>query len=265
VLRDVTYIPCAVDKPLPRRESVCHRLLGGEGLGGDQEKGPVRLQPVERLGDLCAVDVGDEMDGGAFREGTEALRDHDGAEVRSPDADVDNVGDFFARVTFPLPRDDIQGKAFHLFQNFVHLGHHVLPVYVNRGIVPVSQGDVENGPVFRFVDPVAREHFFDGLFEARLLCELDQEGERIAGDPIFRVVNEDVLETDGVFAESFGFPRKEVFHVEVFDFPEMLVEKFPGLGTRRIDFPEHDRYPPLQDVSNRILHYVRSRNTKNFR
>ena len=47
-------------EPVASRVGVRERLLCGEGLGGDQEQGGFGIQRLERLGDVGAVDVGDE-------------------------------------------------------------------------------------------------------------------------------------------------------------------------------------------------------------
>ena len=59
----------------------------------------------QRLGDMGAVDVGDEVGARAvLAVGLEGFGDHDGAEVGAADADVDEVGDFSCRSSLSTGR-----------------------------------------------------------------------------------------------------------------------------------------------------------------
>ena len=93
------------EEPVPGRVGVGQRFLGGEGLGGDDEERGLGLEDFELLGDVGAIDVGDEMDAQArLAVGLERLGDHDRAEVGTADADVDDIGDRLAGVSLPLRR-----------------------------------------------------------------------------------------------------------------------------------------------------------------
>ena len=53
--------PC--ERPVARRVGVGHRLQRGEGLGGDDEQGLRRVEVADGLGEIGAVDIGDEPEG----------------------------------------------------------------------------------------------------------------------------------------------------------------------------------------------------------
>jgi hypothetical protein len=95
------------EEPVAGRVGVGQRFLRGEGLRGDDEEGGLGRERFQRLGDVGAVDVGDEMGVQALlRVGLERLGDHDRPEVGAADADVDEVGDRLAGVALPFAGAD---------------------------------------------------------------------------------------------------------------------------------------------------------------
>ena len=81
VLRNVLLLG-ALQEPCLCSVGVGDGLGGCEGLGSDEEEGGLGVRLVERLLDVCAVNIGDEVDlEGAVGVGLEGLRDHDGAAV----------------------------------------------------------------------------------------------------------------------------------------------------------------------------------------
>ena len=88
-----------------RRVGVGHRFLRGEGLGGHQEQRGFGVDLLERLDQVGAVDVGDEMDAQAGSAvGLQRLAHHLRAQVRAADADVDDVGDGACRCSPSIRR-----------------------------------------------------------------------------------------------------------------------------------------------------------------
>ena len=111
-------------KPRPGRMGVGHGFQGGERLGGDDEKRRFRVDPLEGLGQMGAVHVGDEM-GRDARHGVvrQGEAHHLRPEVRAADADIDHISNFFARVAGPLAGVDATAKPAHLAEHPVDLGH----------------------------------------------------------------------------------------------------------------------------------------------
>ena len=99
-------------EPLLRRRRIGDGLLRRERLGCDNEEGGLCVQRLQRLGQVGAVDVGDEVDIGAGLVGLQGLGDHEGAEVGAADPDVDHIRDGFARVACPRAGDYLwRGKS----------------------------------------------------------------------------------------------------------------------------------------------------------
>ena len=116
---------------------------------------------------------------------------HHRPEVRAADADVDDVADPLAGVALPLAAADLVGEARHLVEHGVDLGHDVLAVDQDRLAFRGAQGDVQHGAILGDVDLLAAEHRVDPVAQARLLGQLQQEVERLVGDAVLGVVEEE--------------------------------------------------------------------------
>ena len=75
------------------------------------------------------------MDSGSDLEWLESLGDHQGSQIRSTDADVDHIGDGFARVAFPFAWNDI---ISWLYGNYQLLNQFVPPN------VPTTCTEIQN-------------------------------------------------------------------------------------------------------------------------
>ena len=138
VLGDVAVALGGLEEPLLGRVGVGGRLGSGKGLGGDEEERRLRLAGAQDLGDVRAVDVGDEVHGEVtLAIWFEGFRDHHRTpgggvlvscgycvwrpvekgrclQVRTPNA---NVHDGFYRlsaVSGPLPTSHLLRELLHV-------------------------------------------------------------------------------------------------------------------------------------------------------
>ena len=81
--------------------------------------------------------------------GVSALRHHRRTQIRSADADVDDVGDAEAGVAEPLAAADGLGERPHVIERRPHIRHHVAAVYGHRPVGSIAQGDVQDRRVSR--------------------------------------------------------------------------------------------------------------------
>src|SRR5262249_59869431 len=88
----------------------------------------------------------------------ERLVRHDRPEVRSANADVDDVLDSLAGVAFPRAAADLVGEGRHLVEHGMDLSDHVLAIDDDRCSFRSAQDHVEDGPLFRDVDLLAAKH-----------------------------------------------------------------------------------------------------------
>ena len=88
-----------------------------------------------------------------------------------------------------------------------------------------AQGDVQDGAVFGDVDLVAAEHGVDAGAEAGLLGQLQQQLQRLVGDAVLRVVEE---EADGLDGQALAALR-----IVGEEFAEMLARELLRSGLAR--------------------------------
>ena len=87
---------------------------------------------------------------------------------------------------------------------------------------------MKHGPVFGEVDFVAAEHGFDAITQFRFLGQADEELERVIGDPVLRVIQE---QPDGFDRHSLAALRvigEKFSEMQLADFFVMRGEGFPG-------------------------------------
>ena len=194
VFRHRRFVSELRKRPLARGRRVPDRLQRRERLRRDDEQRLLRIEVARRLDDVGAVDVGDEAERQvALRVVAEGLVRHDRAEVRAADADVDHVADPLAGVSRPLPAADAVGERRHAVEDLVHLRDDVLAVHLDVRPLRRAERDMQHGAVLRDVDVLAGEHRVAPLGNSALLGELEQEPERLVGDPVLRVVEVDAL------------------------------------------------------------------------
>jgi hypothetical protein len=129
-------LPERVGNPVARRAGIRHRLDGGEGLRRDDEESGRRIENLQRVGDVGAVHIGDEMCARAVMERRQRLGGHRRPEIGTADADIHHVGDRLAGRTAQSAAANGIGKTFHRAEHAADIPHHVAAVDLHR---PVRQ------------------------------------------------------------------------------------------------------------------------------
>ncbi|ENN83966.1 hypothetical protein RHSP_70222 [Rhizobium freirei PRF 81] len=189
---------------LARRLGVGHRFDRRKRLRCDDEQRRFRLNELQDVGDVCAVDIGDEMRARAVMEGGERERRHDRTEIGAADADIDDVGDRLAGRALQRAGADTVGKFAHGGQHAVDVRHHILAVDEYWRVGAVAQRGVQHGAVFGEVDGNAREHFLALGSNAALGCELLEKGENVVVHRRLRVIHQQVVERGAEPGKAFG-------------------------------------------------------------
>ena len=195
------------DDPGARRLGVGHRLLGGEGLGGDDEQGPRRLEPVQRVGDVGAVDVGDEMAVQARpAERRQRARRHRRTEVGAADADVDDVGHRLAERAAHPPFAHVGGEGEHLVAFGLDRRRDVDAVDQDRRAGKIAQRAVQRRAPLGRIDQFAAEHRVALGGDVGRLGERQQQPQRLAVDPLLGEIVEQVAQNrvEAVVAGRIG-------------------------------------------------------------
>ena len=122
-----------LQRPRASGAGVGHRLERREGLRGDDEQRLGRIEIADGFGEVGAVDIRYEAERhGALAVVLERLVGHHGPEIRAADADVDDVADALAGVSFPVAAADAVREVAHPVEHRVDLRHHVLAIHDDR-------------------------------------------------------------------------------------------------------------------------------------
>ncbi len=152
---------------------------------------------------------------------------------------------------FQAPARTRVGKFGHLVEHGMHLRHDVLAVHRDRRPLRRTQRDMQNGAVFGDVDLLAAEHGVDARAKPRLVRQIDKQLQSLAGDAVFRVVEEDAGRLGGQPRAARGVCREQVSQVNIAKFFAMRFKGQPRraflLGPRgpRVLDCRHSKRPIL--------------------
>jgi len=168
------------EQPLAHGMRIRERLERRESLRADDEQSPSRVDLLEHMFDLHAVDVGDEVQADAIAAVIDqGFRGHNEAKIGTADADVDDVGDRLPREALELMSVEPIGEVEHLLTFALYERHDVLAVEEQRAVGRPPERDVQGRTVLGTVDMLAREHGLDPGRYLGLLGELDQARHRL--------------------------------------------------------------------------------------
>ncbi len=206
-------------EPTARRMCVRHRLLRGEGFGGHQKQHGLRIDLFQGFGQIGAVHVRDEVHAqgrgspapGAI--GLERLAYHLRSQVRSPDADVDDIGDRLAGVPCPRARTHGFAKGAHPGQDGVDIRHHVLAIHENGAVGAVAQRNVQDSAVFCVVVLLAGEHGLDLGRHIGLPRQVTQQPHGLLRHAVLGVVEQDVAHSQRETLEALRVTLEQLAHM----------------------------------------------------
>jgi hypothetical protein len=89
---------------------------------------------------------------------------------------------------------------------------------------------VKNRSVLRDVDVLAPEHRVPALGDAALVGELAEQLQRLVGDPVLRVVEEESSALGGQALAAAGVLGEDLSQVAAADLGVVALEGLPGLG-----------------------------------
>ena len=209
---------------------VGHRLLRREGLRGDDEQRARQIRDLlQRVAEVGAVDIGDEMAAQArLRIGRERARAHRRAEVRAADPDVHDVGEGLALRAANRARTDGLREFRDPFALGPHRRHDVMAFRHHRRIGEVAQRHMQRGAVLGNVDDLAREQRGAALLELRRPREIDEQAHRLARHPMLRIVEQQVVERDMKIGEAPGILAEQVGGARLGDIRPMGHERVIG-------------------------------------
>ena len=193
--------------PFAGGSRVRHRLLGREGLRGDDEQGSRGVEAAQRVRDVGAVDVRNEMRVQLQRRiGRQRARGHRRPEVGAADADIDDVGHRLAERAADAALAHILGERQHFRALGCDVGRDVSPVDEDGLRCQVAQRGVKRRASFRRIDDLAAEHRVALGLDLGRLGERDQKTDRQGFDPLLREIEQEIVEDDMKPLETIGIP-----------------------------------------------------------
>ncbi len=143
---------------------------------------------------------------------------HHRTEVRTADADVNDVSDSFAGVAFPRTAANTVGEIRHFIEHAMDLGHDVFAVHQNGRVLRRTQSHVQNGAVFRDIDFVTTKHGLQPFAQAALMRQTQQQLEGLIGNAVLGIVQKQAGGFRGEAGAAFGvvgeqFPQVKFFNL----------------------------------------------------
>jgi len=158
----------------------------------------------------------------------EGLVGHHRAEVRSADADIDDIANALARMAFPRSAPHPIAEIGHLVEHSMDCGHHILTIYDDGCSTRGAQGDMQDRSLFRDIDLLAPEHGIDSRLQTGFFGQLNQKLESFVRDSIFRIIQ---IDAQGFYCQTLaalGIIRKEIAEMCLLDALIVIFESFPG-------------------------------------
>jgi hypothetical protein len=197
-------------------------------LLGDDEQRALGIDLLADLGDVRAVDVGDEVHvhaGASSR--AQRLGDHHRAEVGAADADVDHVGDRLPvwPSHSPLRTRSVNARIFA--STALTAGITSSPsTWMGRFERLRSATCSTARPSVELLG--TREHLLAPALDVLLRGEREQQLRGLVGDAVLRVVDEDAARLAGHLGEALRVLREQVPHVDLLHRRLVLGQCFPG-------------------------------------
>ncbi len=199
-------------QPVAGRAGVGHRLLGGEGLGGDDEQ---RALGVEAACSVSARWVPSTLETKCARRPVAGVgRERLGQTISGPRSEPPMPMLTMSVIRLPVwpchaPLRTRSVNAAHARQHAVDVGHDVRAVDQDRPVAAVAQRDVQDGAVLGVVDLLRPRTSWRASSRRRRARARSNSSRMVSGvDAVLAVVEQQVLEAQRQLARSArGRPR----------------------------------------------------------
>lgn len=114
---------------------------------------------------MSSINIWNEVHIRTNLEVLKSFGDHQRAEIRATNSDVDNIFYAVSGVAFPLAGYYLFTELLHMLQNSVDIWHHVLSVDMYGPVGAIAKGNMQNRTIFSEIDWLSREHCISELFD----------------------------------------------------------------------------------------------------
>ena len=123
---------------------------------------------------------------------------HGRAQVRTTDADVDNIGKCITPAAGDFADAQVFGELPHGGKYSIYIRHYVFAIDKNRAICPVSKRGVKRRALLCGVDATAAEKCVALSHQGGSVSKVYQESDSLIVNSTFRPVDKQISETGGV-------------------------------------------------------------------
>jgi hypothetical protein len=146
---------------------------------------------------------------------------HYRAEIGSADADIDNVADALAGVSFPSATTDAVAERRHFIEDGVNVRDHVFAIDKNGLAFGGAKSYVQDSAIFSDIDFITAEHGIDMVLQTGFLGEIEKQLESFIGDAILRIIEEYAECAGGKLFAAAGVLREELTKMGMASFCEV--------------------------------------------
>ncbi len=200
-----------LQEPFTGGMGVGHGLESGKSFGRDDEESFGGIEVDYGFSEVCAVNVGNEAKGEiAITVVLQGFVGHDRTEIGAADANIDDVANALASVTFPGAGTNAVTKGRHFIEYGMHIGDDVFPVNENSGVFGCAQCNMKDRAIFGDVDFVTAEHRIDVGLQAGFFGEGEKKLQSFVGNAIFGIVEENAERFSGKLFAALGILGKKL-------------------------------------------------------
>ena len=133
-----------------------------------------------------------------------------GPSIRAADADIYDIGKADAARGFDFAIADSFRERFHFGPLGQDLRHDIVALSKHWPAGTVTQGHVQGRTVFRDINRLAREERRPARLDTCRAREIEKQLERCFGEPVFRIVEQDVVKLNVETREPTWVIAKEI-------------------------------------------------------
>ena len=182
-------VPSPSNQPILGNGRIRHGFLCREGLAHHHEHGGPRIQSRKDSFSMGAIHIADEVTLRSFRVTTQRLDRHGGAQIRSPNANVDHICDG------PLTARGMRAvhKSKHSLPNVKHAAHDIFAIHSEDVTLVCTQGHVQDRPAFRRIQLHTAKQVANRPFHVRLSRQIEQALQDLKVPFLFGHVDEQTI------------------------------------------------------------------------
>ena len=198
--------------PAARGTRICHRLDGGERLGGDEKKRTSGIETQQHVRKVGAIDIRHVMSLRSVSIRRQCPRCHGRTEIGSADAYIDDVADALAGRAAQRSGPNPFCKSGTRANSAWTSGTTLRPLTRISAIGRRTQSRVQSRAPLGDIDRIAAQYLLTSRLEIRGAGECHQQINRLRRDPVLGEVDEHIAEAKRKTPEPFDILFEEGAH-----------------------------------------------------